>query len=190
MVLVPYADPWNSEGFLFCGCHNGNWKWFFNPFLEGSLAARKKDLAPRLFAAVPKRNLNTRSVQEALTDRRWLTDIRGAVSVGVLVDFLDLWDILSSINLLQNQEDKHIFRFATDGKYSAKAAYESLFIGSTNFGHWERIWHSWAPPKCNFFFNGWLLLRDVGQRIDSKREVLSIQKVVRKSLRTGWMCLC
>lgn len=128
---------------------------------------------------MPKRILNTRSVQEALTDRRWLTDIRGAVSVGVLVDFLDLWDILSSINLLQNQEDKHIFRFATDGKYSAKAAYESLFIGSTNFGHWERIW------QMQFFFNGWLLLRDVGQRIDSKRE-----KVVRKSLRTGWMCLC
>jgi hypothetical protein len=112
---------------------------------------RINDLAPRLFVVVPKRILNTRSVQWALTDRRWLTDIRGAVSVGVLADFLDLWDILSSINLLQNQEDKHIFRFATDGKYSAKAAYESLFIGSTNFGHWERIWHSWAPPKCNFF---------------------------------------
>jgi hypothetical protein len=46
---------------------------------------------------------------------------------------------------------KHIFSIASDGKYSTKAAYNGLFIGSTHFDHWERIWHSWAPPKCNFF---------------------------------------
>jgi len=29
-----------------------------------------------------------------------------------------------------------------------------MFIGSTHFRPWERIWKSWAPGKCKFFM--WL----------------------------------
>jgi hypothetical protein len=81
-------------------------------------------------------------------------DIRGALTVGVLADFLDLWDVLEAVSLHPDQEDKHIFRLAANGKYSAKAAYEGLFIGSTKFEHCERIWKSWSPTKCKFFL--WL----------------------------------
>jgi hypothetical protein len=49
-----------------------------------------EDLAPRLFAAVPKKFRNNRTVFEALTDRKWLTDIKGALTVGVFADLLDL----------------------------------------------------------------------------------------------------
>jgi hypothetical protein len=51
-------------------------------------------------------------------------------------------------------EDKHVFSIATDGKYSAKSAYEGLFVGSTFFGHYHLVWKTWAPPKCWFFL--WL----------------------------------
>jgi hypothetical protein len=83
------------------------------------------DLAPKLFAAVPKKI--DRTVHEALSNRRWLTDIRGAITVGVLADFLDLWDILCSINLHLNQEDKHFFldlqqRESTQPKLLMKAS--------------------------------------------------------------------
>jgi hypothetical protein len=33
-----------------------------------------------------------------------------------------------------------------------------FFIGSTLFGPYERIWKSWAPPKCRFFM--WLVTHD------------------------------
>jgi hypothetical protein len=33
-------------------------------------------------------------VLEALTDRKWLTDIKGSLTVGVFADLLDLWDEL------------------------------------------------------------------------------------------------
>ena len=77
-----------------------------------------------------------------------MADIKGALKVGVIADFLGLSDPLLTINLYPNRNDKHIFSVASDGKYSAKAAYEGLFIGSIQSKHWERIWQSWSPPKC------------------------------------------
>jgi hypothetical protein len=80
-------------------------------------------LAPRLFAIIPKRIANRRTVLEALSNRKWISDIKGALSVGVLVDYLNLWELLSEIVLQPEVEDKHIFSIAADGKYSAKSAY-------------------------------------------------------------------
>jgi hypothetical protein len=51
-------------------------------------------------------------------------------------------------------EYKHIFSIVANGVYSAKAAYEGLFTSSVFFGHYERIWGTWAPYKCYFFL--WL----------------------------------
>lgn len=48
-------------------------------------------------------------------------------------------------------EDLHIWKFSITGKYSAKSAYETMFVGSTHFRPWERICKSWAPGKCKFF---------------------------------------
>lgn len=46
------------------------------------------DLAPRLFAAIPKRRVKKRTVQDALSNRSWILDIQGARTVGVIVDFI------------------------------------------------------------------------------------------------------
>jgi hypothetical protein len=51
-------------------------------------------------------------------------------------------------------EYKHIFSIVANGVYSAKAAYEGLFTSSVFFGHYERIWGTWAPYKRYFFL--WL----------------------------------
>jgi hypothetical protein len=51
-------------------------------------------------------------------------------------------------------EDRHIFSIGPDGMYSAKSAYNGLFMGSVSFGHYTRVWKTWAPPKCRFFI--WL----------------------------------
>jgi hypothetical protein len=127
-----------------------------NSFWQDRWVHGKKieDLAPRLLAAVPNKIKNNRTVLEALTDRKWLTDIKGALTVGVFADLLDLWDALQTIQLHPDMEDRHIFRLATDGNYSAKAANEGFFIGSTQAEHWELILKTWSPPKCKFFI--WL----------------------------------
>ena len=111
-------------------------------------------LAPLLFNSVSSR-AKKRTVYDALTDGRWVADIRGARTVGVLTEFLDLWDLLAEVVLQPEVDDSHIWRFSSTGKYSAKSAYEAMFIGATHFKPWERIWRSWAPGKCRFFM--WLV---------------------------------
>lgn len=132
------------------GAHILFWK---DRWLQGRQIA---DLTPYLFAAVPKRRLNRRTVREALTNYFWIHDIQGAITVGVLAKYLDLWDLLSEIVLQSGIQDIHRWRFSSSGQYSAKSAYEIFFQGSVQFQSWERIWKSWAPGKCRFFL--WLVV--------------------------------
>lgn len=119
-------------------------------------------LMPHLFAAVSGRG-KKRSVAEALTDMRWVEDIRGASTVFVLFEQHFLEHFLSEIVLQPDVVDSHIWQFSTTGRYSAKSAYEAVFIGSTHFNPWERIWKSWAPGNANFLC-GWLPITSAGQR--------------------------
>jgi len=109
-----------------------------------------KQALPHLFSAIAVR-ARKRTVYDALNDGKWISDIKGALSVPVLVEYLHLWDILSNVVLQPEVEDAHIWKFTTSGKYSSKSAYEALFIGATQFSPWEIIWKSWAPGKCKFF---------------------------------------
>ncbi|KAL5671914.1 hypothetical protein ACJX0J_016220 [Zea mays] len=56
-------------------------------------------LGEELIAVVPKQIKNSRTVQDALMARKWMAGIKGSLTVGVLVDFLDLSDALLTINL-------------------------------------------------------------------------------------------
>jgi hypothetical protein len=60
---------------------------------------------------------------------------RGALGVGALSEFLDLWDLLS-----------HVWRLASSG--SAKSAYEGLFNEAIIFRPSEMAWKTWAPNNC------------------------------------------
>jgi hypothetical protein len=113
------------------------------------------DLAPRLLATIPKRMPKQRTVKDALANQTWISDIKGARTVGVMVDYLHLCDILADVLLQPDVEDRHIWRFSSDGQYSAKTAYKGFFVGTISFEPWERIWKTWAPSKCRFFV--WLV---------------------------------
>jgi hypothetical protein len=126
--------------------------------LEGQMAAgqmhSRMELTPYLFGSVPKRRANKRSVQEALTNDRWLEDIQGNISVDTLMEYLVLWDIISNVVPHQDIPDKHIWRLSSSGLYTAKSAYEALFQGSIPFEPYQQIWKTWAP-RCRFFM--WLV---------------------------------
>jgi hypothetical protein len=44
-----------------------------------------KDIAPNIYAMVPKRVINMRRTSEALQNMSWIGDLRGALTVAVLV---------------------------------------------------------------------------------------------------------
>jgi hypothetical protein len=97
-------------------------------------------------------------VQEALINHAWVTDIQGGLPVGVIIDYLQLWDLLADFQLQPDIEDRHIWRFSASGQYSAKTAYEGFFLGATTFRYWEKNWKTWAPGKCSFFM--WIVAHD------------------------------
>lgn len=75
-------------------------------------------LAPRLFASVPKRRANRRTVKEALSNNKWLEDIQGHYSVAVLSEYLDVWDLVQEVVLQPDVEDVHKWCFEAPGQFT------------------------------------------------------------------------
>ena len=87
-IQVPSKAHVFSSAVLISEVGNGaNTKFWTDRWLHGEILA---DLVPRLFGAIPKRLVNTRTVQDAISSRKWISDIKGALSDGVLIDYLHL----------------------------------------------------------------------------------------------------
>lgn len=93
---------------------------------------RTDHLAPNMFGAISNR-ARKRTVHDALTNQQWISDIQGALTLAILMEYLLLWDLLSEVVLQPDVEDIHIWQFSPSGIYSAKSAYEVLFNGSIPF---------------------------------------------------------
>jgi len=116
---------------------------------------------PNLYGSVPNR-ARKRTVFEAMTELRWVRDIRGATTVAVLAEYFRLWDLLSEVVLQPDVDDSHVWKFSASGSYSAKSAYEGFFNGAVQFRPWERIWKSWALGNASFSC-GWLHIIGAGR---------------------------
>jgi len=62
-------------------------------------------------------------VFDALTYAWWITDIKGALTLEVLAEYLELWEVLSNFILQIEVEDVHMWQFSTTGQYTTKSAY-------------------------------------------------------------------
>ena len=91
-----------------------------------------------------------------LADHAWVSDITGAQTVQVFLQYLDLWERVRGVQLVTGVPDSVIWRWSADHKYSAASAYGAMFIGSTSPFGAKLIWETRAPPKVRFFF--WLAL--------------------------------
>lgn len=107
---------------------------------------------------IPKRVAKRHTVSQALVNRNWMADIRGALSVHVLVEYLLIWDLVEDVVLQPDVSDQHLWKFSASGMYSCKSAYNSMFIGTIKFSHWKKIWKSWAPANCEFVI--WLAINN------------------------------
>ena len=77
---------------------------------------------------------------EALTEEKWVEDIPGGeIDMAALTQYLDLWDILNSVELNEDIPDRHIWRFSSSRQYTTKSAYDTLFQGAISFEPFERI---------------------------------------------------
>ena len=68
-----------------------------------------------------------------------------------------LWKILMEVQLVPDMEDKPIWDWNRDGKYTASLAYKMMCIGGIRFQHYAAIWKCWAPLVCKLFM--WLAIQ-------------------------------
>ena len=130
-------------------------KFWSDRWLLGKTVAEH---CPTLIQVISRRALKRRTVAEGLTNRQWVSDIRGGLSVTVLVEYLQLWNLVDGVVLQPDIADQHIWRLSAHGTYCSKSAYDALFVGSIPFGPWRRVWKTWAPLRCKFFV--WLAIKN------------------------------
>lgn len=108
------------------GLGDGNTASFWNSsWLEGQAPA---SLYPTLFNHSRRKN---RSVKEALTDSKWISDVDYNMMEQLIAEFVALWGRLQDVVLIPAQDDKIIWLHTSDGQYTARTAYELQFLGST-----------------------------------------------------------
>jgi hypothetical protein len=90
-------------------------------------------------------NSKKRTVAEVLSNRRWVSDIKGALTIQVLEEYLMIWDHVGRINVQPEIPDTFRWKLTQTGDYSSKSACTALFTGSIRYAPWKKIWKSWAP---------------------------------------------
>ncbi|GJM91708.1 hypothetical protein PR202_ga08112 [Eleusine coracana subsp. coracana] len=135
-----------------------------------------QNLAPSVFAVVPMRIRDNRSVAEALVDEQWILDIQGGLSWTGIRELLRLCDCLENI-ALTDQEDRHVWNLVESGHYSSRSAYKAYFFGSISFEPWKQLWKAWHLLSVSSFF-GSPSETSVGRPTDLLRGDLITQKSV------------
>jgi hypothetical protein len=63
------------------------------------------EMAPNLLKTIAKRVIKQCTVAQALENPRWVSDIKGTLSVPVLRQYLLLWDLVDNMLLQEGVED-------------------------------------------------------------------------------------
>jgi hypothetical protein len=108
-------------------------------------------VAPLLLDFVDKRALRTRTVAHGLPAHAWLHEFSAGLSVPVLVQYLNLWNELSSVHLVEDMADSFIWICTTSKEFSVKFAYLAFLEGRTLWAWHDPICKCKAPLKFKLF---------------------------------------
>jgi hypothetical protein len=95
------------------------------------------------------------TVAEAVVDHAWVRHVQGVVTIQVMVEVAELFDLLSEV-YLSPQPDTFIWTLTADNNYSVASAYGAMFLGSSSPVGAKQLWKTAAPPRVRFFY--WLVM--------------------------------
>ena len=111
---------------------------------------------PNLFKHSRQRQI---TVRNALSQNGWIAQIKANPPRQVLVEYIQLWCMVENLLFeFDNQPDKIIWRWTSDGVYTPASAYNFLFQCRSPNNHLADIWKIKATPKCKL--HAWILLRN------------------------------
>jgi hypothetical protein len=90
---------------------------------------------------------NSRTVQQALLNHRWLNDILGNLSPRSLVQCLVLLLMVSTFFRDDSVPDSFGWPCSPSGQYTARSTYKRLCMGPERWEGASCIWRSWAPSQ-------------------------------------------
>ena len=118
---------------------------------------------PHLFAAIAPR-ARKRSVFDALTAARWITDIKGALTLEVLAEYLELWEVLSNFSLQTEVDDVHVWQFLLLVSTLLNQLMKLYPLELLDLALGNRFGRAGHQASANSFY-GRLLLTEFGQPI-------------------------
>jgi hypothetical protein len=114
---------------------------------------RLKDLAPHLFASIPRRLSRARMVRDCL-DGGWLDAILTNLGALAIEELLVVADRVEGLAVTVGVPDVLRWNWGAREAYSVKSCYLGLFHRSKVMAGAQQVWKSWAPAKFRFFL--WL----------------------------------
>lgn len=118
-------------------------------------------LAPNLPKTVPKRVIKQHTVADSNASRWWVSDIKGALLVPLLREYLLIWDLVDDFPLQPEMSDQHHWQLSKSGSYTSKPAYAAFILGTIQFAPWKRVRKTCHPDHLALAANSssGLLLR-------------------------------
>jgi hypothetical protein len=104
-------------------------------------------IAPNLFKQA---RFKKRMVATELQDNNWIKNLGEINSTSALEEYILLYSALSTM-ALTDQRDQIIWRWTSNGKYTAKSAYNCQFAGAMTTFRAKEIWKALSEPKCIFY---------------------------------------
>jgi len=86
-----------------------------------------------LIQLIKKRVAKCRTVAQALQyNRSWVADIKGALTVQIIIEYWLIWHQVDGIFLQPDVQDQYRWKFSHSGTYSSKSAYG--WLSHSNIG--------------------------------------------------------
>jgi hypothetical protein len=120
-------------------------------WINGRSAA---DFAPGLCLTISARICNSRTVDQAMVDYRWFSDIPGTLATRGARELITLWAAVHGVQRHADRRDCFKWPWTASGQYSAKSTYNMIHQGGIRSELHKAIWKSKATPKSKLFM--WL----------------------------------
>ena len=95
---------------------------------------------------------------QGLSNRAWVRDITGALTVQVIVEYLQVWNLVENHTINNLAEDRFIWKWTADHCFTTASAYIAFFIGQHPIPGAKLLRKTKALGRCKFFV--WLVLHD------------------------------
>jgi hypothetical protein len=80
--------------------------------------------------ARPLQDCNQKIVAKEIKGNNWIRSIARLNTPIQRSQYLEIWDVITTLQLTSDQPDTISWTLIADGKYSASSAYDAQFVGS------------------------------------------------------------